>query len=196
VLNPANIQLVPGAIIPKAMGSAGLKPLEMPGRFDVSQLVLEDLRARIRQALLVDRFTSDTAPRLTATEIQARSDDTLMILGAIYGRLQSELLTPLLTHLVDLLRRQGEIADWPLDGRSVMLSYQSPLARAQAVRGLQNIAVWLDAINWMGEGARQIVNHDATARFLADTLGIALSLINIQMNQLLIHNSLTTQTGA
>ena len=36
VLNPANIQLVPGSIIPKAVGSAGLTPLQAPGRFDVS----------------------------------------------------------------------------------------------------------------------------------------------------------------
>ena len=35
VLNPANIKLVPGAIIPKAVGSAGLTPLEAPGRVDI-----------------------------------------------------------------------------------------------------------------------------------------------------------------
>ncbi len=40
VLNSANIKLTPGAIIPKAVGSAGLTPLKMPGSFDVSQLVL------------------------------------------------------------------------------------------------------------------------------------------------------------
>ena len=44
VMNPANIKLVPGTIIPKAVGSAGLQPLESPGRFDISQLVLDDLR--------------------------------------------------------------------------------------------------------------------------------------------------------
>jgi hypothetical protein len=32
VLNPANIRLQPGTIIPKAVGSAGLTPLEAPGR--------------------------------------------------------------------------------------------------------------------------------------------------------------------
>ena len=37
VLNPANIKLVPGSIIPKAVGSSGLTPLQAPGRFDVSQ---------------------------------------------------------------------------------------------------------------------------------------------------------------
>ena len=41
VLNPANIELVPGSIIPKAVGSAGLQALQMPGSFDISQLVLD-----------------------------------------------------------------------------------------------------------------------------------------------------------
>jgi len=56
VLNPSNIELVPGAIIPKAVGSQGLRPLDMPGRFDVSELVLKDLRSRIRHALLSDKL--------------------------------------------------------------------------------------------------------------------------------------------
>ncbi len=51
VLNPANIKLVPGAIIPKTPGSEGLKPLEAPGRFDVSQLLLKDLQDGIDAAI-------------------------------------------------------------------------------------------------------------------------------------------------
>ena len=45
VLNPSNIEIVPGAVIPIAVGSKGLRPLESPGRFDVSQLVLEPLQS-------------------------------------------------------------------------------------------------------------------------------------------------------
>ncbi|KAF0139564.1 MAG: hypothetical protein FD153_917 [Rhodospirillaceae bacterium] len=52
VLNPANIKLVPGTIIPKAVGSAGLTPLEAPGRFDISQLVLTGLNTRINHDIL------------------------------------------------------------------------------------------------------------------------------------------------
>ena len=73
VLNPANVKLVPGAIIPKAVGSSGLTPLAAPGRFDISQLVLDDLRGRIRHALLADRLGQIDAPRMTATEVLERS---------------------------------------------------------------------------------------------------------------------------
>ena len=92
VLNPANIKLTPGTIIPKAVGSAGLTPLKMPGNFDISQLVLNDLRTRIKQALLTDKITPPDQKRMTATEILERSADMARLLGAVYSRLQGELL--------------------------------------------------------------------------------------------------------
>ena len=107
VLNPANIKLVPGTIIPKAVGSAGLTPLEAPGRFDVSQLVLDDLRARIRHALLADTLGPVDGPRMTATEVIQRAGETARLLGATYGRLQSELLTPLVQRGLGEACRQG-----------------------------------------------------------------------------------------
>ena len=54
VVNPDTIQLVPGSIIPKAMGSAGLQPINAAGRFDVAQLVLGDMRQNIKRALYND----------------------------------------------------------------------------------------------------------------------------------------------
>lgn len=96
VLNPANIELSPGSIIPKAIGSKGLQPLDMPGRFDISQLVLDSLQSRIRHALLADRLAPIASPKMTATEVIERSAQMSLLLGATYGRLQSELLTPLI----------------------------------------------------------------------------------------------------
>src|SRR3546814_19576753 len=47
VLNPSTVRVVPGAIIPKAQGSAGLTPPAAPGRFDVSQLVQRSEERRV-----------------------------------------------------------------------------------------------------------------------------------------------------
>jgi hypothetical protein len=84
VLNPANIQLVPGSIIPKAVGSAGHTPLQAPGRFDISSLLLDDLRGRIRHALLVDRLGAIGSRKMTATEVLERSSEMTRLLGATY----------------------------------------------------------------------------------------------------------------
>jgi hypothetical protein len=172
VLNPANIKLVPGSIIPKAVGSSGLTPLQAPGRFDVSNLVLEDLRARIRHTLLVDRLGPVNGGRMTATEVVARASEMTRLLGATYGRLQAELLTPLLTRAIAILRRRGEIPEIALDGRTVDLQYKSPLARTQARQDVQEILLWLEATAQMGPEATGVVDQPATARWLGDRLGV------------------------
>lgn len=177
VLNPANIELVPGAIIPKAVGSQGLKALEMPGRFDVSELILKDLRGRIRHALLTDRLGQVSDKRMSATEVLERSSEMALLLGATYGRLQTELLTPLIQRAFSILRRRGEIPDIALDGRYVALDYRSPLARAQGQRNVQNVLTWLNSISTMGPEASLSVDVPRTAKFLGEALGVPSDLI-------------------
>ncbi|HPF78384.1 MAG TPA: portal protein [Alphaproteobacteria bacterium] len=177
VLNPGNIELVLGAIIPKAVGSQGLKPLEMPGRFDVSELVLKDLRARIRHALLSDKLGPVVDKRMTATEVLERSAQMSLLLGATYGRLQSELLTPLIQRAFAILKRRGEIPDISLDGRYVTLDYRSPLARAQGQQSVQNIMMWLESVSSMGAEASLSINVPQTAKFIGEALGIPSDLV-------------------
>jgi hypothetical protein len=177
VLNPANIKLTPGTIIPKAVGSAGLTPLEPPGRFDVSQLMLDDLRGRIRQALLADKLGQVDTPKMTATEVLERASETSRILGATYGRLQSELLTPLVMRALAILNRRGETGGLFIDGRIVDLEYQSPLARQQAREDAPNTLVWLEAVRGIGAGGLAVVDQAAAARWLGRAFGVPAELI-------------------
>ena len=177
VINPATIKLVPGTIIPKAVGSAGLTPLETPGRFDVSELVLDQLRDRIRKALFVDQLGQVNGPRMTATEVLERAAQMARVLGATYGRLQSELLSPLVARARGILARRGEIPDFPLDNRMVVLEYKSPQARYQAQQDVQNTLVWLDSVRALGPEALAAVDQAAAARWLGRTLGVPGELI-------------------
>lgn len=172
VLNPANVKLVPGAIIPKAVGSTGLTPLAAPGRFDISQLVLDDLRARIRHALLADRLGQVEAPRMTATEVLERSAEMARVLGATFGRLQGELLFPLIQRATTILQRRGEIPAFALDGREVTLVQQSPMARLQAQGDVQGVLGWLGQVQALGPAAMQVLDTVAVARWLGRSLGV------------------------
>jgi len=177
VLNPANIKLVPGAIIPKAVGSKGLTPLPAPGRFDVSGLVLESLRARIRSSLLVDKLGQVNAPRMSATEVLERSAEMARILGATYGRLQSELLTPLIDRGLAILRRRGEIPHLSLDGGTIDVDYKSPLAKRQTQEDLGAAIGWFQAVQMLGHGSENIVNAPKAARWLAKSFGVPEELL-------------------
>ena len=181
VLNPANIRLVPGAIIPKAVGSAGLTPLGAPGKFDVSQLVLQDLRARIRHALLADRLGPVDGPAMTATEVLERSAEMARLLGAVYGRLQTELLTPLLLRGAAILRRRGLIPPVHVpDGRSVALAYRSPLAQVQARGDAANTLLWLEAAGRIGPASAAAIDVPAVLKSLAQVLGVPPGLLRAE----------------
>lgn len=105
VLNPLTIRLVPGAIIPKAQGSAGLTPLEFPGQFDVSQIVLNDLRQNIRRAFYVTRVEER---EMTAEEYRGRLMQQLRDQRGTYGQLRSEFVAPILLRTLDLAVEMGK----------------------------------------------------------------------------------------
>ncbi|MCR5506864.1 MAG: head-tail connector protein [bacterium] len=180
VLNIENITLAPGTIIPKAVGSSGLTPLRTGADFDVSQLVLSDLRAKINHSLLVDQILSFNSAKMTATEVIERTNQMSRILGATYGRLQSEFLTPVILRAVSILKRRGEIEDIFIDGHEVDLKYQSPLAKNQAVRDAENILAWIKALSELGTEATNIVDKKAVALWLAKTFSVPENLIDVK----------------
>ncbi|MBO4672297.1 MAG: head-tail connector protein [Alphaproteobacteria bacterium] len=129
VINLQNINLTPGAIIPKAVGSSGLTPLASGANFDVSQLILGDLRERIRHTLLADRLSLLSERDMTATEVLARNADMMRVLGATYGRLLHEFIRPLCERGLQILSRRGVIEPISLHS-DAELKYLAPIAIA------------------------------------------------------------------
>lgn len=94
VLNPATVKLTPGTIIPKAVGSAGLQPLSAPGKFDVSELVLEKLQERIERIIKGPSLPPVAGGVRSATEtLERRADQQAVELPSL-RRLFGELYFP------------------------------------------------------------------------------------------------------
>ena len=138
VINLNNISLTPGAIIPKAVGSSGLTPLTSGANFDVSQIILKDLRERIRHTLLADRLGLLSEKEMTATEIMARNSDMMRILGATYGRLLHEFIRPLCERGLQILSRRGVIEPITLHG-DAELKYIAPIAQMVALESVAGV---------------------------------------------------------
>lgn len=181
VLNPSNIRLTPGAIIPKAVGSKGLTPLEAPGKFDVSQLMIDDLRSRIRHALLGDKLGQLDDTRMTATEVLERSNEMIRILGATYGRLQTELLMPMVDRAVSILRRRGEVPEIYIDGRLLKVSYKSTRGDDQSQKDANNALLWLNSVMPLGTEALQMIDIGAFVHWLGDKLGVPADIFKSQI---------------
>ena len=129
ILNPYNIRITPNTVIP--VGDInGLKPLDIGGNFNVASLIIDDLHERIKKAYLDDTRKAE-GPVRSASEIIIEQQDLLMQQASVFGRVQAEILAPIIRRVVHILRRAGKIPDIRVDGKEVTLKYVSPLARAQ-----------------------------------------------------------------
>lgn len=179
VINPDTIQLVPGSIIPKAMGSQGLQPIQAAGRFDVAQLVLSDMRLNIKRALYNDMLGNPDKTPATATEVAERMADLSRRMGSAFGRLQAELVQPVLQRVIYILKKQGRIEIPTINGREVKIRSVSPLAQAQANQDISTVARFLELVGGVfgPEMLQLLIDGEQTAIHLAKKFGVPESLI-------------------
>ena len=179
VVNVDTINLVPGTIIPKAMGSAGLQPIQAAGRFDVAQLVLNDMRLNIRKALFMDMLADPNKTPATATEVAERMADLSRRMGSSFGRLQAELVQPVLQRVIYILKKQGRIEVPTVNGREVKVRSVSPLAQAQANEDISSVARFLELVGgaFGPEMMQMLIDSEKTAIFLSKKFGVPESLI-------------------
>jgi len=179
IINPDTISLVPGTIIPKAMGSVGLQAIQPSGRFDVAQLVLGDMRKNIREALYMNMLGDPDKTPASATEVAERMGDLAKRMGAAFGRLQTELVQPVLQRVIYILKKQGRIEVPTLNGREVRIRSVSPLAQAQANQDISTVARFLEMIGGVfgPEMLQILIDSEETAVHLSKKFGVPESLI-------------------
>jgi hypothetical protein len=179
VMNLDTINLVPGTVIPKAMGSAGLQPIQSAGRFDVGQLQLNEMRMEIRKHLYMDMLGDPDKTPASATEIAERMADLNRRMSATFGRLQTELVQPVLQRVIYILKKQGRIEIPTVNGREIKIRSVSPLAQGQANEDIARIARFLELVG--GTFGPQmlpiLINPEQTSVELAKKFGVPDSLI-------------------
>jgi len=152
-LNVENIKLAPGAIIPVAanegsMQGATLRRLDAAARPDLAQIIINDLRASINSQLFADPLGPVDLPVKTATEMQLRQAELAKRIGASFGRLQFELIQPLVNRLLDILDELGliDLGEYRVDGNIIAIEHVSPLSRAQDEEEVMSIFRYMEAI--------------------------------------------------
>lgn len=174
VVNPDTVQILPGTIIPVAPGSNGLRPVAPAGDFNVSQLILSDMRMNIRKALYNDMLGNPDKTPMSATEVAQRMADLSRQIGAAFGRLQAEFVNPVLRRVVYILKKQGRINLPTVNGREVKVRSTSPLAAAQAQQDIVVFDRFVELVQ--GRFGPQLVNllvkSEDAAKYLADKFGV------------------------
>lgn len=93
----------------------------------------ELLHKKIREVFFVDQLQLHTGPQMTATEVMQRTEEKLRLMGPLLGRIQTELLGPVISRVYGLLSRAKKLPPTPaiLEGIPLKIIYTSPIARAQ-----------------------------------------------------------------
>ena len=179
VINPDTINLVPGTVIPKAPNSQGLQPIKQAGDLNFTNFVLSDMRQNIKRALYNDMLGNPDRTPASATEVAERMADLSRRMGSAFGRLQAEMVQPVLQRVVYILKKQGRIEIPTLNGRQIKVKSVSPLAQAQSNQDISAIARWLELVggSFGPETVNLLVNTEATAAHLARKFGVPDTLI-------------------
>ena len=161
------------------MGSNGLQPIQSAGKFDVAQLVLSDMRLNIKNALYNDMLGNPDRTPASATEVAERMADLSRRMGAAFGRLQSELVQPVIQRVIYILKKQGRIELPTVNGREVKIRATSPLAQAQANQDITTVARFLEMVGGVfgPEMLQLLIDGEESAIYLAKKFGVPERLI-------------------
>ena len=135
------IRTVPGGLNFYRAGTRDrLEPLNI-GANNPLGLQMEDQRRKaIQSAFFVDQLILGQGPQMTATEVVQRTEEKMRLLGPVLGRLQAELLQPLINRVYNILARRRVFAPAPefMANGSIDIEYVSPLAKAQRQGDIQS----------------------------------------------------------
>lgn len=174
VVSIDNIRLLPGTVIPVAPGSNGLQAVRGAGDFDVSQLVLSEMRANIRKALYNETLGSPDTTPMSATEVAQRMADLSRQIGSAFGRLQVEFVNKVIQRVIYILKKQGRIDIPVVNGREIKIKSTSPLAQAQAVEDINAVNNYLTLMNqhFGPQVTNMMVDQGQTADYLRAKFGV------------------------
>jgi len=204
VLNADNLQIVPGALIPVASNGTGfsgpsIRELPTARSFDITQLLIDDLRTSIKKVMLDDQLPPDFGPVRSATEIVERAKELAVDSGAAFGRLMDEWIVPVIQATVDILTDLGVLkTSFPLDNVTFKIQVLSSLARVQDLADIQAVTQYLEVGNSLfGQEAVMITTKlEDVLPWIAERIGVPAKFIRDKKEREVFVDQLAAQKQA
>jgi hypothetical protein len=136
-----------------------LQPVSMQG----IQAIVEDIqniREQVLKVFYADLMRMTDRADMTATEVIQRTSEQMRLFGPLIGRLESEMLGPLVERVFGILTRQGLLPEAPqeIQGHEFTVEYVSPIATAQKQQSANGIVQVMQLISMFGpDAAMQVI---------------------------------------
>ncbi len=156
----------PGSIIHGAVTDTG-QPRVLPVNAQAANLAsavdyMERLRTAIRTAFWRDRLALPNDHRMTAFEVARRTNENLLVNGAVLGRLEFEFLSMAIARVYGILSRAGAFPPPPpvlQQYPDLRVQYLSPLERAQEANEAEALAEALSMALPLAQADPSAVKH-------------------------------------
>lgn len=159
-----------------------IQSMPFGGAPDVGEAFMVSIRERIERAYFNHLLRQLRDPRMTATQVLEIKEETLKILGPFLGRIQNELLGPIIMRTFGIYFRAGYFPPPPdvLRGERIEVEYVSPIARARKLSEARAVSQLYDVIAPISDRNPEVldrIDDDAAVLAVADSLGTPRSII-------------------
>lgn len=157
------------------------------GNIPITLEVIQQEQTNIKETFFVPLFQalSNITKQMTVPEVQQRVAESMVLLGPTIGRFTQEMLDPILSRVVDILWRGGDLPTPPeeIQGQEIDFVYISPLAKAQRQSEVFSIQALLQDVGMVANAVPQVLDKldgDRTIDILAQVRGVDPSVIRPQ----------------
>lgn len=189
-LRAVGLDLTPGGInfvdsMPGQSPLAASPILQVRPDIQAARAAIQDVQSQIRTGLYNDLFrmvVGSDRRQITATEIDAKEEEKLILIGPVLERLHDELFIPLIDRTYSLMGRLDMLPPPPpeLAGQGVKVEFVSLLAQAQKMVSTGAVSQIIGFVGQSAEAwpeALDAVNIDMTIDRYADYLGVETAIL-------------------
>ena len=178
----APVRMTPGSLNYYRSGSRDrIEPLNINQNVQMTLNSEEARRTAIAKMFHIDQLVVSENRNMTATEVLQRNEEKMRILGPVLGRIQSELLEPMIFRVFNIMLRNKLFAQAPeiLANQEIDVEYVSPMALAQKGNELQNIMRGLEIFGSISQmmPVQDYIDENGLVKQIINVLGLPARMI-------------------
>lgn len=157
------LRLVPGARnINQDLSGRKATPINSVGDLNFTLRDIQEDRANIRQMMYNDLLKLPLQDRMTTVEVDSRRQEQLALLAPFLVRLEQEYFTKIVERVMGILFRKELLPELPAElppGTEIVITYDSPLARAMKYANVQAIDQTILFIGQVGQMSPEVIDN-------------------------------------
>lgn len=159
--NSYGLDFSPGSLIPIGLGST-IEQLKINSNLPFARADIQLKEQEIINAFQIRPLSDMNSKEMTATEVTARLNQQINVLGGFANRHIRELIIPMIDRSIELLIKSNKIDKNLINSK--LIKYTNPIAKLNGQIQVQSLMVALSQLNALGGQQGQVVINSTIKR--------------------------------